>query len=126
MAGHTESFGDKKKIIICYVLLMLGTGVWQLTDWYYGNEDPIWHLFFYFLMMPVLSFALGLLVGDDRRFFLIPFGAAVLSALIYIFMANGGFSIDTGALQLCVPTFIAATAGVMLRRVIMWWSRKKD
>lgn len=104
----------KKKIIICYVLLMLGTGVWQLADWYYGNEDPLWHLVFYMFVMPFLSFALGVLAGDDRKAWYIPVGAAVLSALIYIFMGNGGFSVDAGALQLCVPSFIAAIAGVMI------------
>ena len=126
MTGYNEPIGDKKKIIIGYVLLMLGTGVWQLADWYYGNEDPIWHLFFYFLIMPFLSFALGVLIGDDRRALFVPFGSALLSALIYIFFGNGGLSIDVGALQLCVPSFIAAATGVLVRRVIMWWNRNKE
>ena len=38
---------NKKKIIVCYVLLMLGTGVWQLADWYFGKEDPLWHPVFF-------------------------------------------------------------------------------
>ena len=126
MTGYNEPIGDNKKIILCYVLMMLGTGVWQMADWYYGNEDPLWHLAFYVFAMPFLSFVLGVLTGDDRRALFIPFGSAVLSALIYIFMGNGGFSVDAGALQLCVPSFIAATIGVLVCRVIMWWNRNKE
>jgi len=117
---------DKKKFIICYVLLMLGTGAWQLADWYYGNEDPLWHLIFYFVVMPFLSFALGVFTGDGRNAWCVPLGAAVLSALVYIFMGNGGFSIDTGAFQLCLPSFISATIGVMIRRAILWWNSNKE
>ena len=73
---------NKKKIIVCYVLLMLGTGVWQLADWYFGKEDPLWHLVFYFVVMPVLSFLLGILAGDERNAWRIPLGSACLSALI--------------------------------------------
>ena len=116
-------FYDKKRIIICYVLLMLGTGVWQLADWYYGNEDPLWHLVFYFFAMPFLSFALGVLTGDDGKAWRIPFVAATLSALIYLFMGNGGLKFGDGALQLCIPSFIAAAAGVIIRRFILWRNR---
>ena len=116
---------NKKKIIVCYVLLMLGIGVWQLADWDFGKEDPLWHLVFYFVVMPVLSFLLGVLAGDERNAWRIPFGSAYLSALIYIFMANGGLSFDTGALQLCFPSFIGALAGVIVCRVRMWWRRSK-
>ncbi len=115
----------KKKIIVCYVLLMLGTGVWQLADWYFGNGDPLWHLVFYFVVMPVLSFVLGALAGDGQNVWLIPFGSACMSALIYIFMANGGFSFDTGALQVCVPSFFGALAGVIVCRVRLWWHQNR-
>ena len=124
MKNRKRPFPDKKNIILYYVLLMLGTGVWQLADWYFGKEDPLWHLLFYFVVMPLLSFVLGVLAGDGEKAWRLPFGTALLTALIYVFMANGGFSFDAGALQLCVPSFFATTAGVLICRAMLWLSRK--
>jgi len=97
----------KKKIIVCYVLLMLGTGVWQLADWYFGNGDPLWHLVFYFVVMPVLSFVLGALAGDGQNVWLIPFGSACMSALIYIFMATVVFRLTQGHCRYVFRHFLA-------------------
>ena len=105
---------------------MIGSGVWQLLDWHYGTEDPIWHLFFYFLFMPAFSFTYGIFAGNRRKFWLIPFIAGFLASLVYIFMGNGGFSMSTvnlselkSSLELSIPSFAAASAGVIIRRIAM-------
>ena len=108
---------------IIYMLCMLACGVIQLLDWYYGSEDPIWHILFYIFFMPLFSLSYGFFAGSEKLFFLAPFTAAFLTAFVYIFMANGGFSISItelkSALQLCVPAFVTASAGVILRRIVM-------
>ena len=121
-----KAFTDRHKCFAVYMLLMLGSGVWQLLDWHYGAEDPIWHLFFYFLFMPVFSFAYGIFAGNRRKCWLIPLIAGVLTAFVYIFMGNGGFSTRavslsglTSALELSFPSFVAASAGVIIRRIAM-------
>lgn len=105
-------------LIAAYAALMLGTGVWQLLDWRYGSEDPIWHLLFYIFIMPLLSGAFGIALGGGRKAWLFPFLSGGLAAFVYASMANGGLRFDlAGALELCVPSFIAACAGVALRRL---------
>ena len=101
----------KDRITFIYVLLMLGTGAWQLIDWYFGSEDPLWHLLFYIFFMPFLSLYYAVYAGDRKKAWMIPLLSGGLSALVYVFMGNGGFSLDTGALMLAVPSFAAAAAG---------------
>jgi hypothetical protein len=111
----TERYG----LIAAYAALMLGMGVWQLLDWRYGSEDPIWHIFFYLFIMPLLSGAFGLALGGGRKAWLFPLSSGGLAASVYFFMANGGLRFDlAGALELCVPSLLAACAGVALRRLL--------
>lgn len=91
---------NKYPSVCVYLLLMLGSGVWQLFDWYYGAEDPIWRFFFYLFFMPVFSFVFGVFAGNGRKRWLIPFLAGFLAAFVYIFMGNGGFSVSAGDLKL--------------------------
>ena len=108
--------------VALYAALMLGTGVWQLLDWHFGAEDPIWLLFFYFLIMPFLSFGFGLFAGEKRKPWILPLLSGLLSAFVYVFMGNGGFSgfhLYSGVLELCAPSVIAASVGVAIRRLLM-------
>ena len=121
--GKSAAWIRRHFCLAVYAALMLGSGVWQLLDWHYGSEDPIWHLFFYLLFMPAFSLGYGFLSEDG---WLAPFAAAFLAAFAYIFMANGGFSIEhfsmpyvESALELCVPSFVAALAGAIVRKVVM-------
>ncbi len=101
---------------------MLLCGAVQLIDWYFGSEDPIWHLMFYLLFMPAFSLAYGALGGGGWR---APLIAALLTAFVYFFLANGGVSADSfrpagleAALQLSVPSFLAALAGTAVGKII--------
>ena len=105
------------RFILYYVLFLLGMGIWQLLDWYFGTEDPIWHLFFYLLFIPAASFVFGLIAGEKRYPWAYPFLSMFLVGLLYIFMANGGFSIDSGAFQLAVPSFLSCLVAVAIRRI---------
>ena len=115
----------KDKTTLIYILLMLAMGIWQLIDWYFGSEDPIWHLLFYLFFMPFLSLYYGLATGDRKNTWIIPLMSGSLSALIYIFIANGGFSVDSSALQLAAPSFIASAVGVIIRRIMLLISKRK-
>ena len=102
---------------------MTAFGVVQLVDWYFGSEDPLWHIFFYLFFMPTASFFYAFMAGDERYCLLIPFVAALMAALIYIFMANGGLAFDPadvdGVLWASSPSIAAAFTGVLLRRSVM-------
>ena len=114
----------KDKTTLIYILLMLAMGIWQLIDWYFGSEDPIWHILFYIFFMPFLSLYYGMATGDRKDSWTIPLLSSCLSALIYVFMANGGISFDSSALQLALPSFIAAFAGVVIRKIILQISKR--
>ena len=118
----------KNKFLIInfiYLLIMLGFGIWQILDWYYGSEDPIWHLFFYFLFIPFASALYGCLMGDSKRWYLVPFVSYFATCTIYIFFANGGYKgIDFGAFELSIIPFVACIGGVVLRKIIEFIDRK--
>ncbi len=38
---------ENKRNYILYFFSMLAVGAAQLLDWYFGSEDPIWHIFLY-------------------------------------------------------------------------------
>lgn len=119
---NRKKFMERYGAFALYAALMLATGVWQLLDWHFGAEDPIWHLFFYLLIMPFLSFGFGLFAGDKRKPWILPLLAGLLSAFVYVFMGNGGFSgfsLDGGVLELSAPSVIAASVGVVIRRLLM-------
>ena len=119
-----RSFMSRYRYTLSYMALMLGRGVWQLLDWYHGTEDPIWHLFFYLLFMPAFSLAHGRIA---------PFMAAFLTVFVYLFMANGGSSIEDlrmtdfiSASELCVPSVIAASIGVIVRKIVSGPPQDRD
>ena len=124
-----NAFTRRFQPFIIYALAMLGMGIWQLLDWYYGAEDPIWHLLFYVFFMPLCSLAYGITAGEHKRPWLIPPVAGLMCALVYVCMANGGFYATygsfSGALELSVPSFFAALIGVTICRASIWISRGK-
>ena len=110
--------------IIVYLLVMLAMGIWQITDWYFGSEDPIWHLFFYFLFIPFFSFVFGVVVGNVKRWYLVPLIAYFSTCAVYIFMANGGFSVDSWAFELSVIPLTSSSVGVIFRKMMEFLSNK--
>ena len=105
---------------ILYAAAMLFCGAAQLIDWYFGSEDPIWHLFFYMLIMPVASFIYGVLPVYKVRRWTRPLFAAFMASLVYLLMANGGPSFSIlelkSAFTLCVPSAAASLVGCVIGR----------
>lgn len=121
--GKYGKFIRRHKYTVIYLLLMTAFGAVQLVDWYFGSEDPLWHIIFYLFFMPAASFIYAFLAGSEISYLLIPFAAGLMAALIYIFMANGGLAFDPAdadsLLWVSFPSLAAAFSGVLLRRLLM-------
>ena len=105
---------------INYNLIIIGLGLWQLIDWHFGSEDPIWHIFFYIVVIPIISFIYGIRIGDKKNCFIMPFIAYLVNLIVYIFMANGGFSFEIESLTLCLIPFLAMLIGVIIRKILLF------
>ena len=115
----------KYKFVFIYTFIIIGLGFWQLIDWYFISEDPIWHIMFYILIIPLISLLYGIFIGDEKRCFIMPFVAYVINLLVSIFMANGGYSFEIESLSLCLIPFIFMTIGIIIRKIPLFFSKKK-
>lgn len=115
----------KYKFVFIYTFIIIGLGFWQLIDWYFISEDPIWHIMFYILIIPVISFLYGICIGNEKNCFIMPFIAYIINLFVYIFMANGGFSFEKESLYLSVVPLISMAVGIIIRKMILFFSRKK-
>lgn len=106
----------KNKYTYAYLLIMILIGIIQIIDWYYGSEDPIWHLLFYLYIIPVISFMFGILEPK----LLIPFICFIMTFLIYIIFGNGGLHFDLGGLKISIIPFITSFIGVGIKRVLKY------
>ena len=116
MKGFTKGY----RFLLYYILILIGIGAWQLIDWYFGSEDPTWHLFFYVMVLPVVSFGFGLIAGEKPSPWIYPFVSLFLTALMYITMGNGGFCSPEGSLQISFPSFLGCAVAVAIRRIHAW------
>lgn len=105
------------RFLVSYILFLLAIGIWQLLDWYFGSEDPIWHLFFYLVLIPGASFFFGLIGGEKKYPWIYPFVSMFLVDLLYVFMANGGPSFDSGAFQIGIPSFLSCLVAAAIRKI---------
>ena len=86
-----------KKRYIVFALMSFALGLLQLADWYFGSEDPIWHIFFYIVVIPIASFAFTVSIPVRcRTLYFFPIYCALCTAVMYIFMGNGGNAIIHG------------------------------
>jgi len=109
---------------------MIAMGLVQLWDWYYGSEDPIWHILFYLVIMPLVSLVFALTIGrahdrhDKFKLALFPLYALLITSLVYLFMANGGVyfirnpelskDIWKEVLLTFLPSFVGALIGMIV------------
>ena len=110
---------ENYKYIFFYILIIICIGIWQLLDWYFGLEDPIWHLLFYIWIIPILSLVFGIFVSNYKKCFLMPFIAYITNIIVYIIFANGGLSFDIEALYLSIIPFFAMIVGIIIRKVLL-------
>ena len=73
---------SNKRKYIFYLLSVIAVGAVQLLDWYFGSEDPIWHVFFYIIVIPVISFIFTLSVREKCS---LSAAEIIAEAVCYIF-----------------------------------------
>ena len=115
---------SKYKYIINYILIILGIGIWQLIDWYFITEDPIGHILFYIFLIPLISLLYGIFIGGERNSFIMPVIAYLANLLMYIFMANGGFSFEIESLYISLIPFSSMFIGILIRKISIWLFKK--
>ena len=115
---------SKYKYIINYILIILGIGIWQLIDWYFITEDPIGHILFYIFLIPLISLLYGIFIGGERNSFIMPVIAYLANLLMYIFMANGGFSFEIESLYISLIPFSSMFIGILIRKIPIWLFKK--
>ena len=119
---------ENKRKYILYFLSMLAVGAAQLLDWYFGSEDPIWHIFFYIVLIPIISLIFTLLIKEKGiALYLFPFYSVLCTAIIYICMGNGGNAIIHGYVfqpgylhgifTVLMPAFVGSFLGVVARLI---------
>ena len=67
--------------------------------------------------MPFLSFVYGA-AEKNVKWYLKLLLTAVLSVSVYLFMANGGMSLDYESLYICIPSLIALGIGLLIRFIV--------
>ncbi len=106
-------------VIIIYIILMFIIGIIQLINWYLCFDDPLGNILFYIFIIPSISFVLGVLEGNIKRYYLIPLIPLALTFFMYVFMANGRFIIDVGAIIFSFISFIVTWFGIGIYKVIV-------
>ncbi len=111
------------KYFIIYILLMIGMGSWQLIDWYFIDGDPLWHILFYILFIPVISFIFSIKVSNIKKYYTIPIFTLFMTSIIYLLMSNGGITIDIWALYFGIISFIVSIIGIIIGKIIIKFNK---
>ena len=120
---------SNKRKYIFYLLSVIAVGAVQLLDWYFGSEDPIWHVFFYIIVIPVISFIFTLSVREKcLSLFIFPFYCVLCTAVVYVCMGNGGNALIhgyflepgyfDGIMTILLPPFVGSFLGLAARLAI--------
>ncbi len=126
---------SNKRKYIFYLLSVIAVGAVQLLDWYFGSEDPIWHVFFYIIVIPVISFIFTLSVREKcLSLFIFPFYCVLCTAVVYVCMGNGGNALIhgyflepgyfDGIMTILLPAFVGAFLGLVARLIILGVKRR--
>jgi hypothetical protein len=104
---------NNKKRYIFYALTLFAMGIFQLVDWYFGSEDPIWHVFFYIILIPVASFLFTVGIKEKcLTLFLFPLYCVCCTAVVYVAMGNGGNALIHG--YFLMPGYFDGIATILL------------
>lgn len=117
---------NKKNTLVYYILVFILLGLWQILDWYFSSEDPIWHIMFYLFFMPAISFTYCVLQGYKYKFYIPVLTTFVCVTLVYIIFANGGLCFDTNCFTLTLPSTALSLFGTFLSRILFKNDVKKD
>ena len=116
---------QKNKYILIYFIIMILIGLYDYIDWYFISVDPIWHIYIYIYIIPILSFLLGLIESNKKYYYIYPILSILATSFIYIFMENGGFSIDKGIIIVNIFSFISTIIGIILGKLIIYIKKSK-
>lgn len=115
----------KYKFTLSYVLLVLLVGLWSILDWKYGCEDPLWHLVFYIIIIPILSFIYGVIALKEIKLWLIPFIVFTSITIIWLVFENGGLTFDIEGLHIVsIPSIVASIVGIIFRKIYIYIKEK--
>ena len=128
----TESFRSKYKLNIIYLILMIFFWIWQVLDWWIIRawNDPIWHVLFYLVFMPFVSFIFWVIVWNTHKWRAFPIYALIITLFVFLFFANWGLRIGMnyesllwyGFIYIICPSFWAAIIWIILARIaILLW-----
>ena len=125
----SESFWSKYKLNIIYLTLMILFWIWQVLDWWIIRawNDPIWHVLFYLVFMPFVSFIFWVIVWNTHKWRTFPIYALIITLFVFLFFANWGLRIGMNCesllwywfLYIICPSFWAAILGVIITRMVL-------
>ena len=125
----SESFRSKYKLNIIYLTLMILFWIWQVLDWRVIRawNDPIWHVLFYLVFMPFVSFIFWVIVWDTHKWRIFPIYALIITLFVFLFFANWGLRIGMncesllwyGFIYIICPSFWAAIIWVIITRMVL-------
>ena len=125
----SESFRKKYKLNIIYLTLMILFWIWQVLDWRVIRawNDPIWHVLFYLVFMPFVSFIFWVIVWDTHKWRIFPIYALIITLFVFLFFANWGLRIGMncesllwyGFIYIICPSFWAAIIWVIITRMVL-------
>ncbi len=124
-----------RRRFVIFALIMAAIGFFQLADWYFGSEDPIWHVFFYIILIPVISFVFAVSIPDKGLvLYSFPLYCVLCTAVIYVFMANGGNAVIHGYVYqpgffqgigvILLGPFVGGFLGIVIRLIILYLRRR--
>lgn len=125
----SESFRKKYKLNIIYLTLMILFWIWQVLDWRVIRawNDPIWHVLFYLVFMPFVSFIFWVIVWNTHKWRIFPIYTLIITLFVFLFFANWGLRIGMncesllwyGFIYIICPSFWAAILGVIITRMVL-------
>ena len=127
---ESESFRNKYKLYIIYTIFMILLWIWQVLDWHFWFEDPIWHVVFYLAFMPFVSFIFWVVVWNTLKWRAFPVYALIITLFVFLFFANWGLRIGMNCesllwywfLYIVCTSFWASIIWVIIVRItILFW-----
>lgn len=116
----------KYKFTILYILSVHLVGIWSIVDWNFGTEDPLWHLVFYIIIIPILSFIFGVIVTKEIKVWLIPFIVFISITIIWLVFENGGLALNIEGLHIAsIPSIVTSILGIIVNKIYNYFRKVK-
>lgn len=118
---------DKYKLNIIYLILMILFWVWQVLDWHFWFNDPLWHVVFYLAFIPFVSFIFWIIFWKTNKWWMFPLYALIVTLFVFLFFANWWLKVSMnfndllwyGFIYIICPSFWASILGVTITRIVL-------